>query len=89
MVRQLYRLIGRQFIPDSKLLLYKQIVKLIYGRTELPYRAVLCAFQSINYSVNELQNIILRTIVDANRYSRDDISYSDVPIRMSLWSLVK
>lgn len=74
--RQLYWLIGRQSTLDvpCKLLLYKQILKPIWT-----YGIALwgCTASSNRDIIQRRQNVILRAIVDANRYSRNDDIHTD------------
>lgn len=80
-MRQLYWLIGRQSVLDvsCKLLLYNQIIKPIWT-----YGLALwgCTAKSNREIIQRRQNIILRAIVDAHRYSRNDDIHADLGMKM-------
>lgn len=79
--KQLYWLIGRQsqLSLSSKRLLYKQILRPIWS-----YGAQIwgCAKNSTRKIIQARQNIILRSIVNAYRYSRNDDIHRDLGIEM-------
>ncbi|KAL0098782.1 hypothetical protein PUN28_015784 [Cardiocondyla obscurior] len=77
--RKMYWLIGRnsQLAIDNKLLLYNQILKPIWT-----YGAALwgCASQTNRKKIQTTQNQILRIIVDAPWYVRNDIIHADLGV---------